>query len=289
VPCEPPVLCGPSDTSIRAMTIDCYHPKRMMAGGRKRACLLESEDGGRTWTEQPALDGREIWSLHLHDGVGFAGTGPPAVYHYHDGRWHEFGAVRDLPSRDRWSFLHGDPPHVVTLTASGAFIMAGIEMGGVIRSRDGGATWEPSGEGVVNEDVHRLFADHEDPNHLFLGAADGLYETRDGGDQWTHVSGSEGLYVHGIAAHPKERRTLYLQARGGPLLRWKIGGAFERIGRELPMPDFGVDALDVDHAEPETLYYGAGEFIYRSSDGGASWEEWVADLPNIRRLRVFLA
>lgn len=289
VPGEPPVACGPSDTSIRALTIDCYHPKRLMAGGRKRPCYLESADGGHTWVEHPAMDGREIWSLALHGGVGYAGTGPPGVYHYHDGKWHEFKSVRDLPTREQWSFLHGDPPHVVTLSAMGAFILAGIEMGGVIRSRDGGQTWEQVGEGQVNEDVHRLFPDHEDPNHVFLGAADGLYETRDGGNTWTHISGTERLYLHGIAAHPKRKGVLYLQARGGPILRWKIGGPLENLGKKLPTPDYGVDALDVDAEKPDTLYYGAGDTVYRTQDEGKTWEPWVQGLPNIRRIRVFFA
>lgn len=287
VPGGKPVKCGPNDTSIRAIAIDCYHPKRLWAGGRKRPCLLESSDGGQTWHEQPPLDGREIWSLSIHDGVGYAGTGPPAIYHYHEGRWHEFKAVQELPSRQHWSFLHGDPPHVVTLSAMGACILAGIEMGGVIRSTDGGQTWEQVGAGVVNEDVHRIVPDHHDPLHYFLGAADGLYETRDGGDTWTHIRGSESLYLHGIAAHPKVTDTLYLQARGGPILGWKIGGALERLGRKLPMPDYGVDALDVDAERSNTLYYGAGDAVYRTEDAGATWEKWVEDLPNIRRLRVF--
>lgn len=271
----PPRLCGPADTSIRAMAIDCYAPKRLRAGGRKRPCLIESADGGRTWSELPAPGGREVWSLLLHGGVGIVGTGPPAIYR--DGR--EFA----LPGSERWSFFPPDPPHVLTIVVWEKLIVAGIEMGGLVRSRDGGGTWEVIGR-EVNEDVHRLHLDHADPDHLWVGAQDGLYETRDGGDSWNKVPGTDGLYVHGIAVHRKEPRTMWLQARGGPILR---GPSWERI-RGVPQPDYGVDAFDLDPNDPATLYYGAGDTLFRSRDAGRSWEIRARGLPNIRRVRCFL-
>lgn len=281
------IPCGPSDTSIRAMACDEEDPSHFLAGGRKRACLLESRDGGRTWVEQPAPGGREVWALLFHQGIPYAGTGPAGLFR-RETQWQECAAIRHLPGYPSWSFFPPDPPHILTIHASQKTLWAGIEVGGIIRSGDGGGTWEEIGKGV-NEDVHRLHLDPGDSNHLYVGAQDGLYESRDGGDSWSHLQGTAGLYVHAIAAHRERPNALWIQGRGGPILRSSNGGkTWEQAGRDLPHPDFGVDALDIDGADPDTLYYGAGDTIYRIWKSGQRWEILLNGLPNIRRLRRFL-
>jgi photosystem II stability/assembly factor-like uncharacterized protein len=73
--------------------------------------------------------------------------------------WQEQRALQEIPSRPTWSF----PPrpwtsHVRSIATSrhdARLLLAGIELGGVMRSEDGGETWSDHRPGA-QLDVHAL-------------------------------------------------------------------------------------------------------------------------------------
>ncbi|MFQ5749350.1 MAG: WD40/YVTN/BNR-like repeat-containing protein [Planctomycetota bacterium] len=281
-----PRLCGRARSSIRCIGGDCRDPAHLLAGGRSRPCLLESFDGGISWEEAPSPGGLEFWSVLFSEAGILAGTGPPAVFRREGAEWCEREALARHPSRTGWEFFPPVPPHVITLSATGGLIFAGIEVGGLLRSSDGGETWETIGA-QVESDVHCIHADPGRPGHLRVATRDGLFESLDGGDTWKRHPGTEGLYLHAVVAPREEPGILYLQAREGPVLRSRNGGGWERLGEGLGRPDFGVGALDGDPFDPAVLYYGCEGEVFRSPDRGEHWERIARGLPKIRRLRVW--
>jgi photosystem II stability/assembly factor-like uncharacterized protein len=123
-------------------------PDIVYAGLRERG-VRRSIDGGRSWVECP-LPESAVFSLAVSaaDGAVYAGTEPSRLFRSDDDgqSWRELKALLELPSRPQWSF----PPrpwtsHVRWIAPSphdAALLLVGIELGGLMRSSDGGASWQ---------------------------------------------------------------------------------------------------------------------------------------------------
>jgi photosystem II stability/assembly factor-like uncharacterized protein len=137
-------------------------------------------------------------------------------------------------------------------------LYAGISIAGVLRSDDGGATWalkncgvppwyEPGAQGgwEAGVCVHALALVAGAPDTLYQQNHLGVFRSEDGGETWQEAH--EGLptrFGFPIAAEPP--RTLYVVPEGAEDMRFTPGGAFA---------------------------------IYRSRDGGRSWERLTRGLP----------
>src|SRR5690606_22240731 len=104
--------------------------------------------------------------------VVYLGTEPSNLYRSEDNgaTWQGFPSLLEVPRQPTWSF----PPrpwtsHVRWITlhpADPATIYVGIELGGVIRTRDGGQTWDdrkPEGQ----HDAHALATHPAAPDRVY--------------------------------------------------------------------------------------------------------------------------
>lgn len=129
---------------------------------------------------------------------------------------------------------------------------------GVYKSVDGGKTWQHLGLEETHH-IGRIIIDPSDSNTVFVAAVGhlytfnqerGLYKTTDGGQTWNKV-----LYVNprtgviDVAMHPDNPKVL-------------LAAAYERIRK----------AWNFDGNGP-------GSGIYRSEDGGESWNRIESNLP----------
>lgn len=124
--------------------------------------MWRSDDGGATWSNARLAE-RDVFSLAVSpaDGAVYAGTEPSELFRSDDaGRsWRELEALRRLPSAPTWSF----PPrpwtsHVRSIAPDPAdvgLLLVGIELGGLMRSADGGESWQDHRTGA-QRDVHAL-------------------------------------------------------------------------------------------------------------------------------------
>ncbi len=110
--------------------------------------LRRSSDGGLNW-DDAGFPADAVFSVAVAaDGAVYAGTEPSALYRSDDGggSWRELSGLLELPSQPTWSF----PPrpwtsHVRWIAPSPHdvdLLLVGIELGGLMRSSDGGETWE---------------------------------------------------------------------------------------------------------------------------------------------------
>lgn len=214
----------------------------------------------------------------------FAGTRPAAAFTAPsaDGPWRELDGFQDLPSRDEWRLprhenlaqvrdVHVDPG------GDGTRLVAGVEVGGVHVSEDGGDTWVERREGCY-DDVHELHV--AEPGEYVAATGRGLYRSTDAGRSWARLDeGIEQRYFRSVHTH---EGVVYA---GGALANsgtWEdedadpqfvaYDGDLERVA--IPYPDETVTGLATADGDLVVATH-RGHVLRRD---GAGWEE-LATVP----------
>src|ERR1700753_537253 len=212
------------------LAIDPLHQERIYCGTSDQG-LWQSINAGATWG--PISDGissKQVTSVAVSQidqvnnaGIVYAGTEPSVIYRSENqGKsWQELPALNALPSATSWSF----PPrpwtsHIRWITpdplVSGR-VFAAIEAGALVRSLDGGQTWEdrkPDGP----FDTHTLVMHRLAPDRLYSAAGDGFMrpnngfvQSNDGGETWYRPDDGLGYhYLWSVAADPANPDTLMI-------------------------------------------------------------------------------
>ena len=148
------------------------------------------------------------------EGVVYAGTTPPHLYRSEDGgrSWRELAAFARAPGSGDWVYpaAPGYPNirWVLVGPADPACISVGVEIGGLIRSEDGGETWQDRTTDM-NRDIHCVAAHPAAPEVLFTATPAGPYRSDDGGLNWKHLwQGRSPSYSAQIAVHPSQPETV---------------------------------------------------------------------------------
>lgn len=153
---------------------------------------------------------------------------------------------------------------VVVLAALGAFLVAKNQAEGP----DEAVTPPPTGL-PHTPDYHALLVDPADPNRLYLGTHVGLYESTDGGRTWVFAT-LEGADAMNLARTSDE--TVWT-AGHEVFAKSEDGGLTWTDLRPDGLPSIDIHGFATDPTEPARLYAAvAGEGLYRSSDGGKSFE-----------------
>ncbi len=165
--------------------------------------VYRSDDLGQTW--QAASEGLTIphirW-LAYHPAISdaeFAGTEPAGIFVSRDGgaTWRECPGVAALRDQHGWFLPYSDGAGCVRGFAfHGSRAYAAVEVGGVLRSDDGGDTWAlaggSSGEPTLETpsapwlpaDVHSVAVHAALPDVVYAATHSGLYCSGDGGACW---------------------------------------------------------------------------------------------------------
>lgn len=245
------------------------------AGGNEwfGPAVWRSGDLGRSWTHSSRGLGypegetpvRAAWSLARADGVLYAGVEPAGLFRSQDdgATWEEVSALRSHPSRPDWQpgggglILH----HILVDPLDARRIWVGISTAGVFHSEDGGATWHPANQGtrcdylpegqrypVVGQCVHSIALAAGSRTRLYQQNHCGMYRSDDGARSWTSIeSGLPSTFGFPALAHPRDPDTLYLLPLNG-----------DSLGRFVPE---------------------AKAAVWRTRDGGASWQDLREGLP----------
>ena len=162
-----------------------------------------------------------------------------------------------------------------------------IEVGGTIRSTDGGEHWENLSHGqYINDDavdMHGVLVSRWRPGTVYGIGRAGMFHSADGGDHWRHVpleplNAKGQIYCRDIREVPGTPRKLWLAAGGGfqsdigVLLRSGDGGdSWTRvdIGHR---PAHTMFTLAFDERQPDRMSCATnGGEVYSSLDGGETW------------------
>ena len=187
--------------------------------------------------------------------------------------------------------------------------------GGVWKTNNAGATWQAiSDDDFGTAAVGAIAVAPSDPNVVVVGMGespfrniassqgDGVYKSTDAGGSWTHVGFRDVKQIGEIRIHPEDPDIMWVAAQGntyrpGPgtgVYKTTDGGASWRRVLEPLNESTGAVDLALDFSNPRILYAsmwdnqrtawelrsgGDGSGIWRSTDGGESWERLSEDLP----------
>lgn len=246
--------------------------------------VLRSGDLGRSFeptASAPAFpegDGRalaNIWALETGDGPDelLCGVEPAALFRSRDGgdTWEMVEGISNHPHARQWQPGNGGLC-LHTIVRDGRRLHLGISTGGHYLSEDGGETFRPANAGVgagfvpdpypeFGQCVHKIARAEAAPGRLYLQNHGG----------WAEWSGEGG-----------PRPDI------GVLRSDDHGQTWRSIAKGLPS-DFGFPIVVHPH-DPDTVYVvpldpatrtcpGGAPAVWRSEDGGGSWQRLAHGLP----------
>ena len=195
------------------------------------------------------------------DGTVYAGTEPSALFTSRDGgeRWEELDALQRIPSKPNWSF----PPrpwtsHVRWIAPSPHdphVLLVGIELGGLMRSVDGGASFADHAPGA-QPDVHSLTWHPTERDRAYEAGGGGSAWSSDGGASWERVDdGRDRHYTWAVAADPEDPDRWWVSASTGP---------YAAHGRRDPQARIYEWRGDAWHAVTENLLAMPYAFVHEN-------------------------
>lgn len=187
-----------------------------------------------------------------------------------------------------------------------------VGSGGVWRTENAGTTWTPLFDAQPVYSIGTLALDPSNPDVVWVGTGenvggrhvawgDGIYRSADGGSTWENMGLGGTERISEIIIHPDDPDTIWVAAQG-PL--WSGGGerglfkttdGGETWRNVLEIDEWtGVTDIVMDPRNPDRLYAaswqrqrsvaayiggGPGTGIYKSEDGGETWERLEGGLP----------
>lgn len=295
---------------VRCLAVDPLNPAIIYAGTQGEG-VLRSDDRGISW--QPVgMSGQIVKSLAAsphQPGVIYAGTKPAYMFVSRNGgrSWEELAGFRRIPFR-WWWFSPAEKPNQAYVQAIALsptdpeVILAGIELGAVVRSADGGQTWSGHRKGALR-DCHTLKFHATNGKWVYEagGTGGGAAVSRDGGRTWRKAkAGLARHYGVACAADPERPEVWYVSVAPSPwkafgenvkayLYRAAGGADWQPIGwAPQPLKQMPV-ALVTDPAAPGHLYAGTtnGD-VWHSADYGDTWQKLPFNLKGIWRMMILV-
>lgn len=291
---------------------------RVIAG--TGAGLFASDDAGESWRLVGLAD-FEVWQVRSAvDGTLYAGTQPAALFRSDDrgDTWTEIESFAKSPEAEAWG-IPLDPPlpgrarAIVVDREDADRLWVGIEVGGIMRTCDGGDTWTMERPGD-NPDLHMMYAHPEEPSTLFAstgyGREDhiaeeiegnaGVFRSDDYGESWTYAwAGVTPRYSRPMCIDPRAPFSLTVASAPNAFSNHREdGGAQAMLFRSDDRGENWRSLCDADHSPSAANIHGlmvdpdhAGGVVVGTDTGevwrvscDAIWTEVARGLPAVLSL-----
>ena len=189
---------------------------------------------------------------------------------------------------------------------------AAVSSGGLWKTINAGTTWKPLTDkesfyatGCVTIDPLNSgviwLGTGENNGGRHIGVGHGVFKSTDGGDTWKNMGLKKSEHISKIIVHPDNSDVVWLASQG-PL--WSSGGdrglykstdGGKTWNQTLKIDEWtGVTDLVIDPRDPDILYAaswqrhrnvaaymggGPGTALYKSTDGGETWNKLETGLP----------
>ena len=285
----------PESPTIRAIATHPEQPDTVYVGTQHGP--YRSTDHGERWEKLDVPDhGSPVWSLSFDPcdpSVMYAGYENCEIFRSDDGGEH----WRQLPVTVRFPEVTVAPganpaKRVLQIGVNPANtdeLYGAIEVGGVIRSVDGGEHWDNMSHGqYVNDDtvdMHGVLVGRWRPGTVFAIGRAGLFTSTDQGGHWASarlepLNPKGQTYCRDIREVPGDPKTIWVaggaafQSEVGALFRSKDGGSsWTRMNMGVK-PKTTMFKVVFDERQPKRMYCASsGGEVFASQDGGESWSE----------------
>ena len=186
--------------------------------------------------------------------------------------------------------------------------------GGVWKTSDAGISWKNVSDGFFKMgSVGAIAVAESDPNIVVVGMGehaargvmtsmgDGVYKSMDAGKTWIHLGLERSRHISDVVIHPKDPNIIYVTAQGAQYAPSEDRGVYRTMDggknwkKILSVNNTtGASSLSMDMNNPRILYAamwqhrrypwvmesgGEHSGLYRSSDGGDTWDKLKEGLP----------
>lgn len=295
----------PEQVQIRALTVDPADAGTVYAG--TQAGPYRSRDGGESWTSLDLRDPDPCWSVTVHPAdarIVFAGTTDARIYRSDDAgaSWRRLEVT--LPAG---VCRMGFPTRMLRIALDPANpdeIYAALEVGGLVRSLDGGRSWSSCNAGLLAfaredryksrigsdtdsegmMDSHAMAISRARPGTVFLANRMGLFRSTDQGQSWQDLEigrFSPLTYARDICVSPHDQNTLLgafsvaaVSDQGSLYRSTDLGESWQRFDHGVTIGST-LMTVATSARDAARVYCAArrGQ-VFGTADGGASWHHW---------------
>ncbi|WP_452225622.1 VPS10 domain-containing protein [Lacinutrix chionoecetis] len=148
---------------------------------------------------------------------------------------------------------------------------------GVLKSTDGGITWNTTGLNAGNTptSLNDIYVSPTNANIVWVATNSGVYKSTDAGVSWNNTNGTQGQNIRDIKVNPQDNAIVYAASSNRFYKSTDHGDTFSIISSGLPSASqISRLAIDVSPANPDMVYVLASDNgygflgIYRSTDSG---------------------
>ena len=197
--------------------------------------------------------------------------------------------------------------------------------GGVWKTNDAGRTWEPIFDGEPTQSIGAIAVAPSDPKIVYvasgeglqrpdLSVGDGIYKSTDAGKTWTHLGLRDAQQIPALAIDPRDPNRVFAAVLGHPyganaergIFRSTDGGqSWEKV--LYKDENTGGSDVEIDPTNSNVVYAslwqgllgpwedgndysGSGGGLFKSTDGGTTWQPLTHGLPEaIVQINVAIA
>jgi len=306
---------------VHALGVHPAAPDRLIVTTRGDGVWLTEDRGGHWRKPSYGRPGpQKVRSLAFDPGDDrriFAGCEPIEVCVSDDlgASWQRLDAVRRLPCIAELDYpVWTVEPHVRDIAIdprNAGVVYAALQVGGIIKTTDGGGTWTHLTEGF-DDDVHTIVLDSSDPDVVVIATGGGeshkaavpgraLYRSADGGASWAPLAMQwQQDYSMPLVSNPHDPRVYYSAVAHGAPPTWSRPGGSEALlvrsrdhGATWEALDSGLGSpahefpkgIAFDPEDPATVYVALDSGILTSRDGGDTWQKQDLRLPRVYDLK----
>ena len=191
-------------------------------------------------------------------------------------------------------------------------IYAAMASGGILKSVNGGTSWETLFTDEVVSTVGDVAVAPSNPSIVWAGTGEsnnrqssswgnGVYKSLDAGKTWKHMGLERTFAIARVVIHPTNPDVVYVAATGNLWAASPERGVYRTTdgGRSWHLvlkvnDDTGATELVIDHQSPNVLYAamyqrrrtvfgfngsGPGSALYKTNDGGDTWTKITRGMP----------
>ena len=244
--------------SVGAIAIDPFNPENMMMGLGYRA----SSNGSATVQKL-------TWSQSIYVSVDYGES------------WRPVKAFKEMTK-----------VYQITFSSTKGLVYVATDSG-LYKSHDGGGSWKK----ILDKTVYNIAVFPEQKRIVAASGSEGVYSSDDNGSNWQLSNDglslgfpyelfSKEVRYSILEKDPSNSDRLFLLnstwgMSGGLYISDDKGKSWEKYSKDFPeswlKTSKRMNAVAFDQKDSTNVYMGSSRYIYRSSDGGKSWNQAISN------------